>query len=513
MKAGEDKATIGILIGANLLDEDAAFYRTLVQMIKTELGQQNYRSRVYDRVYARDPKEAETVEDYQYLLWDIQNQAYKGLIGLGIYSTLLSRELSLSNLPRALFGSTTGDGLVDIDLYGFVQSAVEYLAGQGCRRIIYLRSHHIVPQFNADLDGFLDAVQRMKVPNKQVMEIAGLNTSRNQSAQLGYQQTMKMLGSLSLTESTPVGLIVADDIIMKGVDMALKERKTRVPQQLVVACMTNEGIQHPYHNPVARFEVPLQEVSRKIVETVVNHGGAPQSMATIMFKANHSDRKEQDRGAFAPMVYRAFTLIELLVVICLISMLCSLIFPALRTAREHGRQVVCMSNLHQISIAMLEYLSENNEIFPATVVWGDWDDMCWIGLVRPYWNTSVKASNAYLTGYSVDKVLRCPSDNRSRLIYAYDSSYGLNVWINSKTLFSMSKPAEVLMFGDYGTTSSINYSWNPARLMNGATYTTASPRHYPTFNACFCDGHIMVIPYSVVDLGLGQPKTPPWLPQ
>ena len=60
---------------------------------------------------------------------------------------------------------------------------------------------------------------------------------------------------------------------------------------------------------------------------------------------------------------RAFTLIELLVVVAIIAILAALLLPALGKAKEEAKSAQCISNLHQISLATLQYANDNNDTF------------------------------------------------------------------------------------------------------------------------------------------------------
>ena len=57
---------------------------------------------------------------------------------------------------------------------------------------------------------------------------------------------------------------------------------------------------------------------------------------------------------------RGFTLIELLVVIAIIGILAGLLFPVFMQAREKGRQASCLSNVRQLSLAMLMYAADHD---------------------------------------------------------------------------------------------------------------------------------------------------------
>ena len=83
------------------------------------------------------------------------------------------------------------------------------------------------------------------------------------------------------------------------------------------------------------------------------------ALALVLPKRGVTPRQDAARSP------HAFTLIELLVVIAIIGILASLLVPALTRAKESGRSVKCLGNLHQIGVALQLYTQENDSRMPV----------------------------------------------------------------------------------------------------------------------------------------------------
>jgi prepilin-type N-terminal cleavage/methylation domain-containing protein/prepilin-type processing-associated H-X9-DG protein len=69
--------------------------------------------------------------------------------------------------------------------------------------------------------------------------------------------------------------------------------------------------------------------------------------------------------------HQGFTLVELLVVVGIIALLISILLPALNRARQTANNVVCLSNLRQMGIAIEMYANQHN----GTLPYGLWRPM------------------------------------------------------------------------------------------------------------------------------------------
>jgi prepilin-type N-terminal cleavage/methylation domain-containing protein/prepilin-type processing-associated H-X9-DG protein len=225
--------------------------------------------------------------------------------------------------------------------------------------------------------------------------------------------------------------------------------------------------------------------------------------------------------------YEGFTLVELLVVMSIISLLLSVLLPALKAVRQRGQAVVCMSNIKQLGLAFMLYAQEYNgyamparlgqtriywwgQVTPegidhkAGIVWsylrselggksvfecpaqpfGSYKLQGASGSNDPKWITSTYGYNGYFL---------CPSQSGWRELADF-----IGLW---QKIINISSPATVLVFADSLIDSDLtggiqnNFSLDPPYKYNYRNgweknqCPTTCFRHNEKTNAIFVDGH------------------------
>ncbi len=147
----------------------------------------------------------------------------------------------------------------------------------------------------------------------------------------------------------------------------------------------------------------------------------------------------------------------LLVLMPVISILVAILLPSLSQAKDQARNVICKSNLKQLSMATALYADENDGEFPTASEWCD--------LVFDY-----AGSN--------QQIFRCPAAPEG-IFYGY----AFNRNLDGVNLHEVD-PQTVMIFEADG-------GWNETGVADMATFD----RHLqPGCNIAFVDGHIEFVP-------------------
>jgi len=201
-----------------------------------------------------------------------------------------------------------------------------------------------------------------------------------------------------------------------------------------------------------------------------------------------------------------FTLIELLVVIAIIAILAAMLMPALSKAKAAGKKASCLSNLHNIGLAMLMYADDNRGLIPRG------NDVIWYQAFMNY-----LPEGGTVDDYRSIRIFKCPSyPNKDQVV-----SYVINSWhfqsmnsiagtdLYAPTLLSrVDRPTETIYLADNenGTWRPIikgfrdaelflNDVWHPGHLPSSKSQDAstgrrvAKDRHSGGPNVLYFDGH------------------------
>lgn len=195
-----------------------------------------------------------------------------------------------------------------------------------------------------------------------------------------------------------------------------------------------------------------------------------------------------------------FSLIELLVVIAIISILASILLPALRKARDVAKRSSCSSNIKNLYNAILLYSVDYDGYITPTYYTG-------VSANRDTWHALIAEDYLNLS-YSLQPgertVFTCPSDSVARTNpdwnpHSYAISKGLSGTdgpsypLGAAKFSAVKRPAKCPLITEYWSADSMLWNSNGASIvrnsLNGTDGTSGYHDGHGGRNFIFCDGH------------------------
>jgi DNA-binding LacI/PurR family transcriptional regulator len=207
--------------------------------------------------------EAETHGDptCQGFMEDLENDHVSGVLAVATAPRAsLVDPLKARGIPIVGMDSLgTFDGSVCMDYGGMLRLGAESLISQGCRKLAMVGGIYQKHETGRILDDFEQTILRRGLRYRREWSRIVIHPGRRGA---GWEDFRELW---SAQREKPDGLLVADDMMLADVALAIHELGIEVPRQLKVVLATSQGMPHHAPFPLRRIENIPETMAEKMM--------------------------------------------------------------------------------------------------------------------------------------------------------------------------------------------------------------------------------------------------------
>ncbi len=252
------RAFVGILLGPSLIDESASHYRLLNSALSRQLDSEFLSCRTYDNLGTKNPAELDAV--IARLKMDQKSFDFRGFVCIAaVPDAVPIDELIPQDTPRAVLDLYQPDNDILFDAHDFGVEIANAVYNQGARHICwfsYSKSH--IDAFRA----IKDEAQRRGLPAPTLNTLKA--PCQSEFERTAYRDALALIEAEKGKGRLPDAIILPDDIVARGFVFALLKLGLRVPEDIKLAVLGNEGSRIYYSVPVVRYNYPIEAVGSEL---------------------------------------------------------------------------------------------------------------------------------------------------------------------------------------------------------------------------------------------------------
>jgi type II secretory pathway pseudopilin PulG len=191
---------------------------------------------------------------------------------------------------------------------------------------------------------------------------------------------------------------------------------------------------------------------------------------------SESDNKIQLINLGKNMLKKKFTLLELLIVIAVITILISLLLPALKNAKGVAQKTNCLNNIRQLGLSLISYANDYNGMTPPT-----WSST---GATEIWYTCLIE--NEYVKDKTL---LLCPYFSPYKFSFGSGKTYGMRRLPDvGLAVYRIKDSASYVFLGD--SIRSLTERWQTYSIPDDPVYSgRIHLRHCNAANVIFGDFH------------------------